>query len=69
MPEFYMRLKECRLKKGLSQKDMAERLGITIRAYQYYEQGKRFPDFQGLLTIADVLESSIDYLVGRTDEP
>lgn len=43
-------------------------LSITPRAYQYYEEGKRFPDFHGLLKIADCLHISIDYLVGRKDE-
>lgn len=69
MAEFCVRLKELRLRKGLSQREMAERLGITLRAYQYYEQGNRFPDFHGLIAIADELESSLDYLVGRTGEP
>lgn len=46
-----------------------EYLGISTRAYQYYESGERYPDFEGLLALADYFQVSIDYLVGRSDEP
>ena len=68
MEVFSVRLREMRLKKGFKQKDMADLLGITPRAYQYYEEGKRYPDFRGLLLLAEHLNVSIDYLVGRTDD-
>ena len=68
MEVFSVRLREMRLKKGFRQKDMADLLGITPRAYQYYEEGKRNPDFRGLLLLAEHLNVSIDYLVGRTDD-
>ena len=68
MELFSVRLREERLKLGIKQKDMAGLLGITPRAYQSYAEGKRFPDFHGLLKIADCLHISIDYLVGRKDE-
>ena len=67
MELFSVILREERLKLGIKQKDMAGLLSITPRAYQY-EEGKRFPDFHGLLKIADCLHISIDYLVGRKDE-
>ena len=53
MELFSVILREERLKLGIKQKDMAGLLSITPRAYQYYEEGKRFPDFHGLLKIAD----------------
>lgn len=68
MEVFSVRLREMRLKRGVRQKDMADLLGITPRAYQYYEEGKRYPDFRGLLLLAEHLNVSIDYLVGRTDD-
>ena len=68
MEVFSVRLREMRLKKGFRQKDMADLLGITPRAYQYYEEGKRYPDFRGLLLLAEHLNVSIDSLVGRTDD-
>lgn len=68
MAEFCVRLRALRLEKKIQQKEFAEVLGITPRAYQYYEAGKRFPDFHGLIRIADYLNVSLDYLVGRSDQ-
>ena len=48
---------------------VADHLGLTCRAYQYYEGGKGFPDYHGLLALAEYFGVSIDYLVGRTDNP
>ena len=68
MDLFAKRVKELRTEKKIPQKELAEQLGITVRAYQYYEEGKRYPDFQGLLALADYYAVSLDYLVGRTDQ-
>jgi len=65
MAEFKDRLKQLRTDKKLSQKDLAEYLGITVRGYQHYETGTRFPDFKGLQKIADYFQISLDYLAGR----
>jgi transcriptional regulator with XRE-family HTH domain len=45
------RIKEIRVKSGLSQKELAEKLGIAVSTYQYYERGERIPpaDFIGNL--------------------
>lgn len=64
---FQIRLKELRIARGATHRDMGELLGITPRAYQYYESGSRYPDFKGLIALADYFDVSIDYLVGRTD--
>ena len=66
---FQERLKFLRTAQRISQKEMGEYLGISTRAYQYYESGERYPDFEGLLALADYFQVSIDYLVGRSDEP
>lgn len=68
MDIFKNRLKELRLERGVKQKELSEHLGLTLRAYQYYEAGNRYPDFQGLLALADYFNVSIDYLVGRSDQ-
>ena len=67
MDTFKNRLKELRTSRNITQTSISEFLGITLRAYQYYESGHRYPDFQGLLALADYFEVSIDYLVGRSD--
>jgi transcriptional regulator with XRE-family HTH domain len=53
-------LKKRRIQLGLSQQDVADRLGITVRAYQYYEQGIRSPN-KGSISI-------LERLFGQTDE-
>lgn len=69
MDLFAVRLQELRKARKIPQKELAERLGISVRAYHYYEEGKRYPDFQGLLSLADFYGVSLDYLVGRTENP
>lgn len=67
MENFKDRVKSLRIEKGTTLKAMGEYMGITMRAYQFYEEGKRFPDFPGLIRLADFFDVSIDYLVGRSD--
>jgi len=64
---FNNRLREVRISKGLTQEKLSEIVGIGLRNYQYYEQGKHVPSFEILIKLADILEVSIDYLVGRDD--
>ncbi len=56
--------KEC----NLTQKQIAELLNISQQSYSDYENEKTQPDFETLIKIADALNVSIDYLLGRTDE-
>ena len=67
MDNFAVRLQNLRKEQKVPQKDLAEKLGITVRAYHYYEAGKRYPDFQGLIILADYFGVTLDYLVGRSD--
>ncbi len=67
MESFKERVKNLRKEKRFTQREMGEQLGITMRAYQSYEQGTRYPDFPGLIRLADFFDVSIDYLVGRSD--
>lgn len=62
------RLKQCRKEKGLTQNEVAIYCDITEKAYQNYELTMREPKLEILLSIADVFNVSIDYLVGRTDK-
>ena len=59
------RLKEFREKRGLTQSEIAEKLGITYQAYAHYEKGRRQPDPEQLKVLADFYKVSIDELVGR----
>jgi len=69
MPEFKERLKELRANKKVVQREIADYLDITGRAYQHYETGTRFPDFHGIIKLADYFDVSADYLLGRSDNP
>ncbi len=60
-------LKELRLQCKFSQKEIAEKLGITYQSYQAYEMGKTLPNIIKLIQLADLYDVSIDYLVGRKD--
>ena len=66
MSEFSQNIKVFRKKINLTQKEISNKLGITERAYQYYESGNREPNVETLKAIADTLDISIDYLLGRT---
>ena len=60
------RLKECRKEKGYTQNQVAIYCDITEKTYQNYELMTREPKIEILIRIADLFETSIDYLVGRT---
>jgi len=66
MAVFSDRLKETRKLRGITQKQMADFLGITEQAYQNYEYGKREPNFETTLKIADHFNVPTDYLFGRS---
>ncbi len=67
MAFFSERLKELRKEHRYKQREMAEQLGLALSSYQCYEYAQRYPDFQGLIAIADFFDVSLDYLVGRSD--
>lgn len=63
------RLKSLREGRRIYQKEMAELLGLSLRGYQCYEADQSEPKLATLIAIADYYRVSIDYLVGRTDDP
>lgn len=64
----YVRIRNLREDKDITQKEMAEYLNIHQTTYSEYELGKSNFSVQALIKIADLFETSIDYLVERTDE-
>lgn len=69
MSSFNINLKSLRTAKKVFQKDLSDLLGVTVRQYQRYESGEQEPNIDGLIALADYFDVSIDYLVGRTDNP
>ncbi|MGE5574013.1 MAG: helix-turn-helix domain-containing protein [Bacteroidota bacterium] len=68
-PVFARRLAKLRAARGLSQYRLAELLGFSRGQISNYEQGSREPDHATLQKLADFFDVSIDYLLGRTDDP
>lgn len=64
--QFNERLHQTRLNKGFTAQQIADFLGVSLRAYRFYEAGKREPNLSLLCKIADVLEVTTDYLLGRS---
>lgn len=64
---FNKRLRETRIKNGFTQQNMADKLGISLNAYQKYEQAERSPSLDCLVKIADIFDISIDYLLCRDE--
>lgn len=65
---FSTNLAQLRMKQGLTQKDVAQRLGIPATTYQNYEKCLREAPYSVLVELADVLGASLDYLFGRSTE-
>lgn len=62
------RLKQLRLDLGETQRKVSEQLKIDPNNLSRYELGKRQPDKEAWITLADYYNVSLDYLMGRTDE-
>lgn len=58
-------LKELRKDKNITQKEIAETINVTERAYCFYENGSREPAIDTLIKIAEYYNIPIDVLVGR----
>ena len=64
-----MRLKYLRKKKKISQLKLAIDLNMNQNSISRYENGQRQADYETLITFADYFDVSIDYLLGRTENP
>jgi transcriptional regulator with XRE-family HTH domain len=63
---FGERIRRLRRKKGLSQKTLANSMGMREATLSRYENDKRVYQWDGLIKLADALDTSVDYLLGRT---
>lgn len=61
------RIKDLREDHDLGQKNLSEILNISQVAYSYYELGRRSIPLEMLCKIADFYNTSVDYLLYRTD--
>ena len=69
MSTFSERILDLKASKNRKQKDIAAAIGVSVRAYQYYETAQKEPTLSVLIALADYFDVSLDYLVGRSDDP
>lgn len=61
------RLKELREEAGMTQKEVAAKLGINSVTYLHYEKSQRQPSLSMLADMAKLFDISVDYLLGLSD--
>ena len=62
-------LKVLRENKHLSQQALGDVIGVTQQAIYKYENRLAEPDIQTMIALADYFETSVDYLIGNSDNP
>ena len=60
------KLKSLRIENKLTQKQVAERIGLAISAVSSYEAGTRYPSYESLVKLSRIFHVSTDYLLGVT---
>lgn len=65
----FRRLKDLREDNDLKQEYLAKILKVSSRSYSAYETGSRLISIHSLMILANFYNVSVDYLVGKTDEP
>ena len=68
MKTFSEKLLELRRREGLSQEQLADRLGVTRQSVSKWESGAAAPELSKLVALSELFSVSVDYLVGLTDE-
>ena len=69
MANFAERIKKLRQDRGVSQDAVGQAVGVKRYSVWGYEKGNNYPEVPVLIALADYFGVSIDYLVGRTDNP
>lgn len=60
-------LKLLRQERGMSQKQLADRIGVSQQSVNKYENHNVEPDIETLIRIADCFGTSVDFLIGHTE--
>lgn len=63
--KFHVNLREARRISGMTQKEVAQKVGVARSTYALYETGERSPDVEVVKKLAEVLGVSGDYLIGN----
>ena len=65
---FAERVRALRKERNMTQNDVANAMGVATRQYQRFESGEQKPGFDNLQKLADALQVSVDWLMGRTEK-
>lgn len=65
MAEIKLRVRELREQRGLTQEELADRLGVEPPAVSKWERGLAFPRPDKLVAMADIFDCTVDYILGR----
>lgn len=60
-----MEIKKIRVSRGMRQYELANRMGVKQASVSAWESGKAMPSAENLLKLADILDCSVDVLLGR----
>ncbi|HGI3718502.1 TPA: helix-turn-helix domain-containing protein [Streptococcus agalactiae] len=67
LTNFPQKLKELRKEKKLTQTELASKLNIIQKSYSNWESGKAEPTLDNIIKLANILDVTVDYLLGRSD--
>ncbi|HFW6578681.1 helix-turn-helix transcriptional regulator [Streptococcus agalactiae] len=67
LTNFPQKLREERKKRGFTQQEVADKIGINRGSYSNWENGKREPTLDNIIKLANILDVTVDYLLGRSD--
>ena len=62
------RIKQLRQEDGISQRELAKRVGVSSSAITYWEMGARVPNALAVIKLAEYFQVSSDYILGISDK-
>lgn len=63
------RIKELRKEKRLTQRELADKINVSSQVISNWERTYSTPDAEDVKRLADALGTSVDYIIGRVDDP
>ena len=69
MVPVFSNLKMFRIKEGLTQENLAEKLGVSRQAVAKWERGETLPDIENCIALAEIFGVTVDMLVRNINEP
>lgn len=63
LAELASRVRDARIRAGITQRDLAQRVGVNVSTISMYENAKRMPSLDKMSMMSEVLDTSLDFLV------